>query len=81
MLVQWIKHSAENITVKLDQTHLKKGVDFGMYPLGKKKSAFYNSYVLCVSKSLYSVYYGSIEMAVLLCMYILPYIHILLHKQ
>lgn len=33
----------------------KKGVDFGMKPLGKKKSAFYNSYVLCVSRSLFCV--------------------------
>lgn len=57
MLVQWIKHSAENITVKLDQTHFKKGVDFGMYPLGKKNlhfitlmyCVFLRAYILCIT--------------------------------
>lgn len=69
MLVQWIKHSAENITVKLDQTHFKKGVDFGMYPLGKKNLHFI-TLMYCVFLGAYSVYYGSIEMTVLLYMHV-----------
>lgn len=49
----------------------KKGVDFGMYPLGKKNLHFI-TLMYCVFLRAYSVYYGSIEMALLLCMYILP---------
>lgn len=87
MLVQWIIHSAENITVKLDQTHLKKGVDFGMYPLGKKNlhfitlmyCVFLRAYILCITVPLkWPCYYACIYYHI----YIYSYINSkLLHER